>query len=355
MRVFLGPCSIAGVEWEYRNGLRKLGVDANVILRTTHPFGYPYDRVLSKGWVASNYKGVVARGGFVSIINLPFLLRRYDVFHFSYGRSILYPFKIDVPLLKKMNKGIVMSFVGADIRCNKLVLKGLIEPENCDYCKQSPCRIKQKIKLINFWARNADAITSGAELSALLDYYGIPYHYGVIPIDIEYWKNYEPTTEYITNDDEVLLVHAPSNAAKKGTQIIMNAIKKLKQKYSIKFKLLTDTPNHVVREWLNAADIVIDQISVGWHGKLAVESMALSKPTLCYINEKYKKKYPQFKELPIVNITPNNLYDQLESLIINEQLRKKIGQKSRKYVEKIHDSRIVCSNLLKIYENALEK
>ena len=344
MRVFLGPSSIAGIEWEYREGLRKLGVDARVILRTPHPFGYRHDYIFS-------------RGGFASIntlINLPSFLRRYDVFHFSYGESLL-PFHIDVPFLKKLKKGVVMSFVGSDIRCSKLVLKGLIEPENCNYCGQNPCPLKQKIKIVNFWGRNADSITSGAELSALLDYYGIHYHYGVLPIDIEYWKTYEPPIEYITNDDEVLLVHAPSNAARKGTPIIMNAINKLKKKYSFHFKLLTGMPNHVVREWLNAADIVIDQISVGWHGKLSVESMALGKPTLCYINDKYKKKYPQFRELPIVNITPNNLHDQLESLIINEKLRKKIGQKSRKYVEKIHDSRIVCKNLLKIYETALEK
>ena len=147
----------------------------------------------------------------------------------------------------------------------------------------------------------------------------------------------------------------PLAQLKKGTPIIMDAVNKLKKVYPVKIKLLTGVPNSVVREWLNAADIIIDQISVGWHGKLAVESMALAKPTLCYINEEHKEKHPQFKELPIVNITPNNLYDQLELLINDENLRKKIGEKSRNYAEKVHDSRIVCKHLLKIYEGALEK
>ena len=351
MRVFFGPSSIAGIDWEYRNGLRKLGVDADVVVRTVHPFGYPYDRVFSKRWFASNYRGGVVRGGVVAVSILPSLLRRYDVFHFSYGRSILYPFKIDVPLLKIMNKGIVMSFVGSDIRCNKLVLKGLVEPENCDYCKQSPCPIKRKIKLVNFWGRYAGAILSGVEMSDLLDFYNIPYHSLVIPIDLVHWKPFESGLKYRKKDDEVLIVHAPSKPLKKGTPIIMDAINKLKMIYPIKIKLLTGMPNDIVREWINIADIVIDQITVGWHGKLAVESMALSKPTLCYINEGFKEKFPQFKGLPIVNITQSNLYNQLEELIIDEELRLELGIKSRIYVESIHDSKIVCQNLLKIYNS----
>jgi glycosyltransferase involved in cell wall biosynthesis len=349
MRVFLGPNSIAGVEWEYRNGLRKLGVDANVILQTAHPFGYPYDRVLSKEGFASAYRGM-----FKSAINLPSFLHRYDIFHFSFGSSLL-PFNMDVPILKKMKKGIVMTFLGSDIRCSKLVLEGLVESKNCNYCRQSPCRLERKVKRVNFWGRNADAIFSGVEMSDLLDFYSIPYHQIVLPIDLDHWKPFEPGPEYSKKDNEVLIVHAPSSPKIKGTPIIMDAVNKLKKVYPVKIKLLTGVPNHVVREWLNAADIVVDQISVGWHGKLSVESMALAKPTLCYINEEFKERFPQFKELPIVNITPHNLYNQLESLIIDENLRKKIGQKSRNYVENVHDSRIVCRNLLKIYENIPEK
>jgi len=344
MRVFLGPSSIAGVDWGYRNGLRKLGVDADVVLRVIHPFGYPYDRVLSKGGFASNYRGVVA-----SVINLPSFLCRYDVFHFSFGRSIL-PFKIDVPLLKKMNKGIVMSFLGSDIRCSKKVLEGLIDPKNCDRCKGS-CRIEEKRKRVKFWERNAGAIFSGVEMSDLLDFYNIPYHSLVVPIDLDYWKPFKSEPEYKKNDNEILIVHSPSNPLKKGTPIIMETINRLKKKYPIKIKLLTGVSNDVVREWVNIADIVVDQISVGWHGKLAVESMALSKPTLCYINEGFKEKFPQFKDLPIVNITQSNLYNQLENLIIDEELRLELGIKSRKYVESIHDSKIVCQNLLKIYNS----
>jgi len=38
-------------------------------------------------------------------------------------------------------------------------------------------------------------------------------------------------------------------------------------------------------------------------------------------------------------------------LIIDEELRLELGIKSRKYVESIHDSKIVCQNLLKIYNS----
>ena len=345
MRVFLGPSSIAGVEWEYRQGLRKLGVDARVILNTPHRFDYSYDYVFSQGRFSSIS---VAR-------KLPSLLRHYDVFHFSFGSSLL-PFKLDVPILKKLKKGIVMTFLGSDIRCNKLVLEGFVEPETCNYCKQRPCRIKQKKRLVNFWGRNADAIFSGVEMSAMLDYYRIPYNIIVLPIDLDHWKPFESSIEWRTKDDEVLVVHAPSSSAIKGTPIIVDAINRLKRKYPIKFKVLVDMPNNVVREWLNAADIVIDQISMGGGGgKLSIESMALAKPTLSYTREEFKAKHLFLKESPKVNITQENLYHQLETLIIDEKKRVNLGKLSRNHVEKYHDGRIVCRNLLKTYEKILEK
>jgi len=343
MRVFLGPNPIAGVLWEYRKGLRRLGIDARVVIREAHPFGYPFDEVYE-------LKGGRIRQTCWELNHLARFLRHFDIFHFVFGASLVHKHR-DVPVLKLARKKIVMSFLGSDIRCSTPVLEGKIDRKDCNYCKY-PCRLSTKKKMVKFWARNADAIFSGLTNSQLLDFYSIPYHPIVLPIDIKYWKPFE-SNFYTKEKDETLIVHAPSNMRVKGTSIIVKDIRKLKRKYKINFKLLHDMPNSVVREWLNKADIIIDQFGCGWHGKLSVESMALGKPTLCYINNEYKLRHPQFSNLPIVNITPNNLYEMLESLINDPSLRERIGLASRKYVEKVHDSRIVCKKLLNIYQGLI--
>ena len=75
----------------------------------------------------------------------------------------------------------------------------------------------------------------------------------------------------------------------------------------------------------------------------------MGNPTLSYIKDEHKENYKQFSNLPIVNITPDTLYDRLEELITDPNLRKKIGRDSRKYVEKIHSDDVVCKDLLDIY------
>lgn len=339
MRVFLGITNNAGVLTEYRKGLRRLGVDARVIVNRPHRYGYFHDEVIR------THENPLFRRfqGFNHMIRF---IRDFDIFHFFSGASII-PLHIDVPFLKMANKKILMSFMGSDIRCSIPVLEGIEDRGKCNYCKL-PCRISRKKKKVNFWARNADAIMSGVDNSQLLDYYSIPYFVITLPCDIEYWRPFD-STFYRKKEDEILIVHAPSNMRRKGTSSIIDSIKKLKNKHKVSFKLLYNLPNSVVREWLNVADIVIDQFGVGWHGVLAVESMALSKPTLCGINNEYKQRYPQFSDIPIQTITPSNLYSVLEYLVIDQSLRENIGRKSRKYVEKNHDSKIVCKNLLDIY------
>jgi len=81
--------------------------------------------------------------------------------------------------------------------------------------------------------------------------------------------------------------------------------------------------------------------------------MALAKPVLCYINNEWLNHHScaYAKEIPLLNTTPDNIYDNLKLLIENPDLRKDIGQKSRKYVEEVHDSKKITKQLLKLYES----
>ena len=167
--------------------------------------------------------------------------------------------------------------------------------------------------------------------------------------DLEYWKPFT-SSKFKKDNDKLLIIHAPSHRGKKGTEYVIEAVDKLiKEGYKIDFKLLENLPNSGVREWLNISDIVVDQLLRGWHGAFTVESMALAKPTLCYINEEWKKEVGYAKDLPLVNTTSSTIYDNLKLLIENPDLRREIGGKSRKYVEEVHDSKKIAKQLLELY------
>ena len=325
VRVFLGPCHTAGMLWEYRQGLRSIGVDAKVVICRGHPFQYPYD--IGLPFIRNRGLDILQYILF-SLVFLPKLIHDFDIFHFTYRLSIL-PFNLDVYLLKLCEKKIVMHFVGDDVR------PGPNAYEN-----------EKKKKKIQFWEKYADAIISFPEYSQLQtkEYYIIPLGY-----DLDYWKPF--TSTRVKKGDSIMIVHAPSDQEKKGTAYVKEAVELLMSEgYNIEFKLLENLSNSEVREWINISDIVIDQLLVGWYGVFAIESMALAKPTVCFIDEKYRRKVEYGKIIPLVSATPQTLYNTLKMLIENPDLRSDIGEKSRKYVEEVHDSKKAAQQLLQLYQ-----
>jgi len=104
-------------------------------------------------------------------------------------------------------------------------------------------------------------------------------------------------------------------------------------------------------KWLNASDIGVDQLILGWYGKLATESMALGKPTICYINEKFLSQMSYVHNLPIVNSNPATIYQDLKHLLDNPKLRRDIGLKSRAYMEATHNQEVVGAELKKALQS----
>jgi len=352
VRVFLGPYNIAGLLWGYRRGLTELGVDCKVIAFEESPFGYRSD-------VAFNFKGNQYLRTLRRIPHLPALIGKFDIFHLVYGNSLLgpYPYNFDVPVLKMLQKRIVMSFLGYDIKCSEEVINGRKAIVNCRDCEigdigtpHSQCRVEKKICLVKFWSRYSDAIFCGMGVSGVLDALGVEWHPLILPCDLNYWKPFE--SNFYPKKSKMLILHAPSDKQLKGERFVTAAIRKLKDEgYDIDFKLLTSQPNYKVREWLNVSDIVIDQMLTVWHGMFSVESMAMAKPTICSIDEKYKKQFEYARDLPIVSANPDTLYDKLKILVDNSKLRKEIAYKSRRYAEEVHDSKKVAQSLLQVYES----
>lgn len=335
-RVLHSPVNMAGQATLISRNLRQLGMESDVLVFNKHPFGYAHDISLELKERRSRAEKIV-----LILLNFIRCLRRYDIFHFHYGLTLL-PCRIDLPLLKLFGKKVVMHYWGDDIRQNDVSSNytyAKLEDLKEIYPGKDDGELRKKVKEIE---RYADATIVG-------DFALLPYSPSSIvvkqAIDLNQW-------DFIgTNPmaSRIKVVHAPSNRKIKGTDYIINAINKLRENgYDIDFVLLENMDNIQVRTHCKEADIIVDQLLLESYGIFAIECMALGKPVLCRIDAHFIKCY---SDLPIVVTDPETLYDNLERLIKDAKLRRDLGEKGRRFVEKVHDSREIARQLVDLYRS----
>ena len=273
-------------------------------------------------------------------------IKQYQVYHFFWGVSLFSFWRfhhLDLPVLRLFGKKIFCHFRGSDVMSSEysdyLVskfddsIKSEMEPNFSNALQ---------MKGINKWKKYSDKIFVSTPNLSAIDKNSI-----LVPqvIDINYWQTDKPPLS--EKDGIIRVVHAPSNRDKKGTVYIENAISSLQKKgYPIELLLLENLEASMIKEYYEKADIGIDQLIYGWHGKVACELMAMKKPVISYINPKFCGA--NF-DLPIVSASPLNIEIKLEELIRSKELRMKVGIASLKYVKKHHDVEVQIDNLLKLY------
>lgn len=117
---------------------------------------------------------------------------------------------------------------------------------------------------------------------------------------------------------------------------------------------LPPMPKKFLIRLFNASHVVLDQFILGSWGTLTPEAMSCEKPVLMYYNEEYIKR--TFGENPPI-LNSFSEEDILQNLIIlqSEEKRIEIGKKSREWIKKTHDPRMVAQRHLDILEGKGEE
>ena len=142
--------------------------------------------------------------------------------------------------------------------------------------------------------------------------------------------------------DVIRILHAPNHKEIKGTKFIERAINELRDNgYQIEYIFKQGLPNDELIKLIQTADIVIDQLIMGWHGMFALEAMAAGKPTICYMREDLVSLYEDAEcvgrgEIPLINAKPGTIKMVLQNMFENKEMWNEQGRKSRAYVEKYH-------------------
>jgi hypothetical protein len=144
------------------------------------------------------------------------------------------------------------------------------------------------------------------------------------------------------------VAHAPNSAWTKGSRHLMDAIQRLNAEgEAIELVRVQGVPNEEVLQLFAKATIVADQFICGAFGYTALEAMALGRPVLCYLRE--PEKVLGAKECPIINASPDEIYDRLRWCLANRDRLVEIGLQGRRYVEHYHSLAAVARRLASLY------
>jgi hypothetical protein len=324
VRVLHSPLNVAGGPGAIAQGLRDLGVESTLLVFNERPFERGFDINL-KLRDTSRLTSVP--------LNLPKQLRalawalpRFDVFHFHAGLTLV-PRRLNLPLLRACRKGIVFQSWGSDLRGRRA----------------------EEVRYL----RSAGAVIVGSYLTRRLAPSGPWPEYDVVPpaVVLDDW---EPVP---TEPGEVLRVaHAPSKRAVKGTDAVLAAVEALRARGApLELDLIEGVPNLEARRRYAAADVVVDQLRIGWYGMFAIESMALAKPVVVHLDEQAAAETEEAfgLELPLVRADEQSLERVLAGLLEEPDALPRLGRRSREYVKRVHAHTAVARRMLEIYERVM--
>lgn len=346
---------------------RELGLDSRCVALRPHPFEYSSDEVLSGG----------GRLG-VEWARWRLLLRALrgtDVVHFNFGMSTMpqrtpldTPWDTRQPIwlkrvynvyactlelrdlgwLRRAGKRIVVSYQGDDARQAEALRRSCeIHPgDEAGYHTTETDRLKrERIEVVGqlsdaIFALNPDLLRVLPGGSRFLPY-AIPAVATVNPVGVSRAGGLP------------VLAHAPSHQGVKGTRFVLDAVQRLRQEgVQFEFKLIEGVPHNEAMRLYAGADLLVDQLLVGWYGGVAVEVMALGKPVVAYIRESDLQFLPSEMSaaLPIISATPATLHDVLRHWLRGPRdALVERGRSSRAFVERWHHPRAVAETTRDTY------
>jgi glycosyltransferase involved in cell wall biosynthesis len=302
---------------------RQLGFRSDVIDFAPNYVGYAADRVFD---LADRSAPARAAG------RLRFLagaVRRYDVFHFNSGAPALAlrtsrGVFTELPLLKRLGKTIVVTWQGCDVRPRSA----------CPWCERPEC-----IRHDPWRAADAKAMLKYADRAIVINPDLGRYLPGAtfLPYASVDVASIEPRP--LPDRETVVVAHAPTNPRVKGTPHVVAAVEQLRDEgLDIELDLITGVTNAEAMERIARADVLVDQLHIGWYGGVAVEGMALGRPVVCFIDE---SDNPYGSALPVVRANPATVKAVLAELVVDRERRASAAADGRSFALREHDPRAI--------------
>lgn len=356
MKILHLPTDVGGNAWGLSRGERLLGLQSDVLTRERSSIAYPAaDIELGLEDVQSRSRRLV------KLLSTFFRIRgNYDVFHFNYGSSLIhfakYPFLhlADLPFYPKKAK-LFATYNGCDARQKFPTM----QRTPIAACHQAECysgmcnsghKDKEREKCISKMAHYVDHMWA---LNPDLLHFLPPEKASFLPYTV---CNYHVEKHVPVLGKKLKIMHAPTNQAAKGSRFILKALNELQAKYpeQLEVCLIQGIPYQQALEMYKQADLIIDQILIGWYGAFAVETMLMGKPVIARIAIEDLKYLPpaMANELlqTIIQADPTNIYEVIESCLHDRQFLMQRSEASIAYTSRWHHPTYVAGLTKQRYE-----
>lgn len=360
MKVLHLPTYTGGQAWGLAQGERSLGLDSKVLVRNNEWLGYSCDIDLGLDKMSSPF------AKFAKLTKTFFQIRnKYDVFHFNFGSSLFHSPQnhlnhLELPFYPKQAK-LFATYNGCDIRQKYITMQrtSIAACHNstcyngqCNSGKLDELRLKGITKMQKYvqhiWAVNPDLLYFlPPHMSSFL-----PYSISLDGIAVNLPK---------LERKKIKIIHAPTNRAAKGSDYIFTAIAKLEKTHAeyFDFKVIENIPHAQALQLYQDADLVIDQILIGWYGGFAVEVMAMGKPVIARIATEDLHFLPlqMAKEVQeaVINADPISIFTVLKQCIEDRKLLQDYANTAIEYARKWHHPHYVASLTKEKYESSSSK
>ena len=362
----MGLIEVAGYYRHLQDGFRNLGIPALFFQPGVHRFQYqkkPNALCRHLGATHTLYDSLKKRRhkfvrnvlklylGLWQCILFAWAALSFDVFIFSYRTSFdgaltgIRKYR-DLAILKALRKTIIYVYHGSDAR--PPYLSGHYQDDAPEKLLR---RTQEMLREVAVVERYADAIVNHPPTSQFHNRPVIQWLNVGIPFDA---PKDVAASEGDKSENVVRILHAPSAQKAKGTSEVRRAISVLKDEgLPIDYVELIDVPNHKVLEMLQTADLLVDEIySDTLMAGLSSEAAFYGVPTIvCGLElDRLKAIVPAQTAPPAMTGLPDDLVDNIRTMIVDLEKRKSIGIAAQDFVRREWNPTVVAKRFLRIIQ-----
>lgn len=144
--------------------------------------------------------------------------------------------------------------------------------------------------------------------------------------------------------DRLIVAHAPTNRAIKGTDLIEPTLRALERDGLIEYRRFEGVPADRLPAEFARVDVVLDQFRMGIYSAVSVEGMAAARLVVAHLHEHTIASARALSglELPIVAASPSTLEQRLRDIAADRARFAELAAAGPAYVRALHDGRVTA-------------
>jgi len=160
-----------------------------------------------------------------------------------------------------------------------------------------------------------------------------------VVVELDRWRAAAPDAPLARR--RPVVVHAPSNAGLKGSELIAPTLARLHEEGVVDYRPVSGVPSAEMPGIFGAADIVLDQFSLGIYGVATCEALAAGRVVVSHVGDGARAHIRRTTglELPVVEARAHGLEATLREIVRERERFASVAADGPAFVEALHDGR----------------